>query len=124
MSGPARIEFIPNAGACLATTNVLERRGLVRWMVRRPSQAPADNGWQIMSHVDDSAYLNDTSNWQIVDFNDLCAIEPALIGIWDLPVGSDLQLVRDEQGISIVDTASGRAIPEEALFVPPDLREE
>ena len=116
------IEFIPKAGACLATLNVLEGRGKVRWMVRRPSQAPADNGWQIMSHIDESDYLNDTSNWRIVDFNELCAIEPALIGIWDLPVGSDLQLVRDETGLHIVDTPTGREIPREELFVPPQFR--
>lgn len=118
----SQIEFIPNAGACLATGNVLERRGRVRWMVRRPSQAPADNGWQIMSSVDTSDYLNDTNNWQIVDFNDLCNIEPALIGIWDLPVGSDLQLVEDELGIRIVDTPTGREIPPEDLYVPPQNR--
>ena len=113
------MEFIPGAGACLATRNVIEEKGLVRWMVRGESKAPADNGWQIMSHIDTSEYLNDTSNWQIVDFNDLCAIEPALIGIWDLPVGSDLQIVRDELGIRIVDTPTGREIPVENLYVPP-----
>lgn len=116
------MEFIPDAGACLATTNVIEGKGLVRWMVRTHSQAPADNGWQIMSHIDTSDYLNDTSNWQIVDFNDLCAIEPALIGIWDFPVGSDLQIVRDEQGISIYDTPTGREIPLDELYVPPAMR--
>ncbi|WP_281168167.1 DUF2185 domain-containing protein [Propionicicella superfundia] len=119
---PAGIEFIPKAGACLATLNVLEGRGKVRWMVRRPSKAPADNGWQVMSHIDTSDYLNNSANWRIVDFNDLCAIEPALIGIWDLPVGSDLQLVRDELGIRIVDTPTGEEIPLERLYVPPQHR--
>jgi len=38
------IEFIQKSGACLATKNVLERRGLVRWMVRVPSTGGADNG--------------------------------------------------------------------------------
>lgn len=116
--------FIQSAGACLATKNVLERRGQVRWAVSRPSRAPADNGWQIMSHIDDSAYLNDTSNWEIVDYNDLCAIEPALIGIWDFPVGADLQLVRDEQGIYFVDMVTNQPVPESALFVPEQFREE
>ena len=118
------MEFIPGAGACLATRNVIEKKGLVRWMVRGESKAPADNGWQIMSHIDTSEYLNDTSNWQIVDFNDLCTIEPALIGIWDLPVGSDLQIVLDELGIRIVDTPTGREIPVENLYVPPSQRAE
>jgi hypothetical protein len=113
-----RIEFIRGAGGCLVTKNVLDGAGLVRWMVRRPSKAPADNGWQVMSHIDTSEYLNDSSNWQITDFNELCMIEPALIGIWDLPVGSDLQLVRDELGIRIVDTPTGREIPAEELYNP------
>lgn len=116
------MEFIPNAGACLATLNVINRTGVVRWMVRLPSQMPADNGWQIMSHLDTTEYLNDLANWQIVDFNDLCAIEPALIGIWDMPVGSDLQIVRDELSIRIFDTPTGREIPVEAWYVPPDKR--
>lgn len=91
------IEFIPKAGACLATTNVMERRGLVRWMWRRPSQTGVDNGWRIMSHIDTSEYLDVRDNWQIVDYNDVCYIEPALVGIWDFKVGSDLQIVRDER---------------------------
>ena len=95
------MEFIPGAGACLATRNVIEKKGLVRWMVRGESTAPADNGWQIMSHIDTSEYLN-----------------------WDLPVGSDLQIVRDELGIRIVDTPTGREIPVENLYVPPSQRAE
>lgn len=117
------IEFIPKAGACLASTNVVERRGLVRWMVRVPSSGGADNGWQISSHIDTAEYLRDKSNWQIVSFNDLCNIEPALIGIYDFPVGSDLQIVRDERGINIYDTPTGRQIPAEEFYVPPQFRQ-
>lgn len=115
-------EFIPGAGACLATTNVLSGAGVVRWMVRKPSTAGADNGWRIMSHIDTSDYLSDQASWRVVDFNQVCAIEPALIGIWDLEVGSDLQIVRDELGIRIVDTPTGRQIPAENLYVPPQDR--
>lgn len=117
-------EFIPNAGACVATKNVLERRGKARWMVRVPSRNPIDNGWQISSHIDTAEYLRDSSNWQITSFNDLCNIEPALIGIYDFPVGSDLQIVRDERGISIYDTPSGRQIPVEEFYIPPQFRGE
>lgn len=115
-------EFIPRAGACLATHNVLEGRGRPRWMVRERSQNPSDNGWRIMSHLDTSDYLSDSANWQVADFNRICAIEPALIGIWDLAVGSDLQLVDDELGIRVVDTSTGQQIPEDNLYVPPDKR--
>lgn len=111
-------EFIPKAGACLVSENVLSGAGRVRWMVRGESQAPVDNGWRIFSHIDTSEYLADAGNLRVTDFNQVCAIEPALIGIWDLPVGSDLQIVDDGERIQIVETATGRVIPEEELFVP------
>lgn len=120
---PDYIEFIPKAGACTVTKNVLSGQGKVRWMVREPSKGPADNGWIIMSHLDTSEYLQDGSNWDIADFNSVCMIEPALIGIWDFPVGSDLQIVRDDKGIHIVDTPTGREIPHEEHFVPPQFRD-
>ena len=116
------IEFIPKAGACLATTNVLERRGKVKWMWRRPSQNGADNGWRVMSDIDTPEYLNVASNWKIVDFNDVCHIEPALIGIYDFEVGSELSINRDHQGIRVVDTPTGRTIPPENFYVPKRFR--
>ncbi|SHV14651.1 Protein of uncharacterised function (DUF2185) [Mycobacteroides abscessus subsp. abscessus] len=117
------VEFIPTAGVCLTTKNVMERRGMVRWMKRDPSSRPADNGWRIFSHIDTAEYLEDPTNWQIEDYNNVCLVEPALIGIYDFPVGSDLQIVRDERGISIYDTPTGRRIPEETFYVPPQFRE-
>lgn len=115
------MEFIPKAGASLTTKNVLSGAGRVKWMVREESKAAADNGWRIFSSIDTTEYLADSSNMQIVDFNRLCEIEPALIGIWDFPVGADLQIV-DEDRIMIVDNASGREIPPENFYVPPSKR--
>ncbi|CEH14720.1 Domain of unknown function DUF2185 [Ceraceosorus bombacis] len=118
----APIEFIADAGACLASTNVVSGAGRVKWMVREVSQAAADNGWRIFSDIDTQEYLADSENMQIVDFNLVCEREPALIGIWDLPVGSDLQIVDEGDGISIVHTDTGIAIPREQMFVPEQWR--
>ncbi|MDR0990779.1 MAG: DUF2185 domain-containing protein [Propionibacteriaceae bacterium] len=116
------IQFIPKAGACLLSKNIIEGKGRVRWMVRETSKVPVDNGWRIFSHIDDSAYLANPNNLQVVDFNQACMFEPALIGIWDFPVGSDLQITEDENGIHVVDTPTGQEIPRERFFVPPDQR--
>jgi len=105
------IEFIPGAGACIASKNVLSGAGRVRWMVREESRAGADNGWRIFSHLDTTEYLHDADNMEVVDFNRVCEIEPALIEIWDLPVGSDLQIVDEGDGIRVVDTRTGEEIP-------------
>lgn len=117
-------EFIPHSGACLATGNVMDRRGKVRWMVRVPSTGGADNGWQILSEIDTSEYLKDKNNWRIVAYNDVCHIEPALIFIYDFPVGSDLEIVRDGSRTSIVDSITGREVPPELFYVPPQYRED
>ncbi|WP_106850451.1 DUF2185 domain-containing protein [Blastococcus sp. Marseille-P5729] len=114
-----QIVFIPNAGACMTTKNVTSGVAPVRWMDREPSRdGKVDNGWRIFSAADTSEYLEDTANWQVVDFNTVCNIEPALIGIWDLPIGSQLELRVADGRRSIVDSRTGRVIPEEALFVP------
>jgi len=115
------VEFIPGAGACIASRNVMTGAGRVRWMVRERSANKADNGWRIFSHLDTSQYLADAANLQVVAFNQVCSIEPALIGIYDFPVGSDLQLV-DDGRIRIVETATGREIPPENFYVPPAAR--
>ena len=112
------IEFIPGAGACLASKNVLSGAGRIKWMVREESRAPADNGWRIFSDVDTTEYLHDANNLVITDFNSVCELEPALIGIWNLPVGSDLQIVDEGDGIHIVDTATGQPVPADELYVP------
>lgn len=114
------IEFIPDAGACLVSRNVLSGAGRIKWMVREESRAPQDNGWRIFSDIDTSDYLHDARNLAIADFNSVCELEPALIGIWNLPVGSDLQIVDEGRGIEIVDTATGRQVPTERLYVPGD----
>ena len=111
--------IIPDAGACLASKNVLSRAGRVRWMLRYESKNRVDNGWRIFSHIDSSEYLANPNNLEVVDFNEVCAIEPALIGIWDFPVGSDLQIVDDGQRIRVVDTPTGEEIPEDSFYIPP-----
>lgn len=117
-------EFIPKAGACLTSKNVLSGAGRVKWMVREESKAAVDNGWRIFSDIDTSEYLADAANMQIADYNRLCAIEPALIGIYDLPVGSDLQLVDDGDRTRIVDTATGDTVPVRRFYLPPQYRAE
>lgn len=116
------MEFIPQAGLCLASKNVLSGAGWIRWLVREESKAPQDNGWRVFSHIDTTEYLHQASNLEIVDYNRVCELEPALIGVWDFPVGSDLQIVVGEDGTTVVDTATGRVIGPEEFFVPPQYR--
>ena len=90
--------FIENAGAAIVSRKIVERTGNIKWLTREAPIAPQDTGWRILSDRDTDEYLADPANMTVVDFNDICDIEPACIGIYDLPIGSDIQLVVEPDG--------------------------
>ena len=90
--------YITNAGAAIVSRKIVERTGNIKWLTREAPIAPQDTGWRILSDRDTDEYLADPANMTVVDFNELCALEPACIGIYDLPVGSDIQLVVEPDG--------------------------
>ena len=90
--------YITNAGAAIVSRKIVERTGNIKWLIREAPIAPQDTGWRILSDRDTDEYLADPANMTVVDFNDICDIEPACIGIYDLPVGSDIQLVVEPDG--------------------------
>jgi hypothetical protein len=51
----------------------------------------------------------------VCDFNTIANIEPALIGIYLLPVGSDLQLVKEEGEITFFDNLTEKEV--EQIYV-------
>ena len=81
------ITFINNAGAAIVSRKIVERTGNIKWLTR-----------EVLSDRDTAEYLDDPKNMTVVDFNELCDIEPACIGIYDLPIGSDIQLVVEPDG--------------------------
>ena len=91
-------KYIINAGAAIVSRKIVERTGNIKWLTREAPIAPQDTGWRILSDRDTDEYLADPANRTVVDFNDICDIEPACIGIYLLPVGSDIQLVVEPDG--------------------------
>ena len=111
-------EFIADAGNCLVTRMVLVESSETLSMMRRPSQRADDNGWRIMSLADSVEDVDNPETWHFVDFNEVCAIEPALTTIWSYPVGSALLLVREGEHVVIVDTFTGQPVPAEPADAP------
>ena len=93
-----RPTYIQGAGAAIVSRKIVERTGNIKWLTREEPFAPQDSGWRILSDRDTDEYLADPANMTVVDFNEICDIEPACIGIYDLPVGSDIQLVVEPDG--------------------------
>ena len=91
-------DCIPRAGGCVVSKNVMNKVAPVRWMVRHEPLNPMDNGWRVFSDMDTEEFVADSQNMTVVDYNTLCDIEPACIPVFALPVGSDVQLVIDDEG--------------------------
>jgi hypothetical protein len=97
-----------NSGGSVVSKNILERRGRLRWAVRELPKNPVDNGWLFFSEIDDEAYLADPANLQVVSFATVAAIEPAVIPILHLPVGTDLVFVHEDGRVILIDDSTGQ----------------
>jgi len=103
-------EYVAGAGASLVSRRILDGSGRLKWAFREPSANPSDNGWRFFSDADDDSTINAPGGVVVSDFNRLADLEPAVIGIYPLPVGSDLQLVIEGGHRWFVDNATGARI--------------
>ncbi|AAU19321.1 conserved hypothetical protein [Bacillus cereus E33L] len=104
------IEFIEKAGACIVSKNIINETGKLKWILREQSIDAVDNGWRFFSEIDDDDYINNPDNLVVCDFNTVANIEPAILGIYELPIGSDLQLVSENGKIRFVDNLTGKEV--------------
>jgi hypothetical protein len=106
----AKIEFIKDAGACIASRRIIDGAGYLKWAIREASVNPVDNCWRFFSAADDAEYINNTDNLVVCDYNTVAEIEPAIIAIYLFPVGSDLQLVVEHGKPYFVDNITGKKV--------------
>ncbi len=83
--------FISNAGGMIITKSLLEGKSKLKWIFRENSTNAADNGWRAIGDTDTQEYINNSKNMTVVDFNTFANIEPAILAIYNLPVGTDLE---------------------------------
>lgn len=103
-------DFVPSSGASVVSRRIMDKTARLRWLVRNAPITPQDNGWRFFSELDDDAYAADPDNFEIASFNSVASIEPAVIPVLHLPVGTDLELVRDDTGKRFVDSTTGEEI--------------
>lgn len=73
-----------NMGGSIASKNILEKNGRIKWCFREESVNVIDNGWRFLSEVDTDDYLQDASNMVVCDWGTLFEIEPAIAPIFNL----------------------------------------
>lgn len=102
---------IPGAGDTIVSKSILEGTAQLKWLFRRESNR--GNGWVAFGDTDTQAYVDDTKNLRVVDFNTLAKIEPAILDVFYMPAGTDLELRKDRTGTYFVDTKTGKEIREQ-----------
>ena len=96
-----------NMGGSIASRNIIEKKGKIKWCVKEKSVDSLDNGWRFFSEYDTQEYLNDSSNMLVCDWGTLFEIEPAISLIFDLPIGTDLTLIYEGEKKYFVNTLTG-----------------
>ena len=82
-----------NMGGSIVSRNILENKGRVKWCIREEPVHAVDNGWRFLSEIDTDEFLEEVSNMVVCDWGTIFEIEPAIMPIFDMPVGTELTLV-------------------------------
>ncbi|MDD2592700.1 MAG: DUF2185 domain-containing protein [Erysipelotrichaceae bacterium] len=94
-------------GGCVVSRNILNGLGNVKWCIRESSCNELDNGWRFLSDIDTVEFLADSSNMAVCDWGTIVNIEPAVIEIFNMPVGTDIMLVNENNLKKFVYTETG-----------------
>lgn len=101
-------EYIPGAGGCIVSKSILEGKSKLKWFFRQ--KEGLGNGWIAFGDTDTQEYLDDAKNLAVVDFNTLANIEEAVVKVFYMPVGTDLEFREDASGKYFVDNKTGQEI--------------
>lgn len=102
--------YIQGAGGTIVSKSVLNGTSKLKWLFRQESEH--GNGWIAFGDTDTQEYVNDANNMAVVDFNTLANIEPTVVNVFYMPMGSDLEFRSDKTGKYFVDTRTGKEIRE------------
>lgn len=103
-------EYIKGAGGTIVSKSILDGTSKLKWLFRQESEH--GNGWIAFGDTDTQEYVNDVKNMTIVDFNTLANIEPTVVNVFYMPIGTDLEFRSDKTGKYFVDTRTGKEIRE------------
>ena len=99
-----------NMGGSLVSRNILENKGRIKWCFREESVSPVDNGWRFLSEIDTDEFLRQPSSMVICDWGTVFEIEPAIMPIFDMPVGTELTLIYENQRKFFADSNTGKPV--------------
>ena len=97
-------------GAVIMTRSVFQGQRKARWVFREKAFDRNDTGWRIVGDGDTQGYINHEENILLLDLKTIEHVEPIIMEIIDLPIGTELELHDDEEGKYFTDTTTGERI--------------
>lgn len=97
-------------GGCVISNNIINGKGILKWCVKDTPIDNVDTGWRFFSDIDTEEYLNNSSNMSAYSFDKLVDIEPAILFIYDMPIGTDLILITEDNNKIFIDNKTGEKI--------------
>lgn len=97
-------------GGCVATKNLLQKKGTLKWCYKDVPVNDLDNGWRFLSDIDTQEYLNDPSHSVVCDWNTIVEIEPAVLPLFYLPIGTDLVFVEENGRKFFISAKTGKEL--------------
>ena len=97
-------------GASIVSNNILENKANIKWILRENSVNELDNGWRFLSEIDTEEYLSHAENMLICDWSTIVEIEPAVLSIFNMPIGTELILIYEGEKKYFIDSSSGQKL--------------
>ncbi|MEK4628237.1 DUF2185 domain-containing protein [Solibacillus sp. FSL R7-0682] len=97
-------------GGSVVSKNIINNLGNLKWCIKEKPVNDIDNGWRFLSDIDTDEFLAAPSNMSICDWGTIIEIEPAIINIFDMPMGTDITLVSENNNKYFVYTDSGEKV--------------
>lgn len=97
-------------GASIVSNNILKNKANIKWIFREDAVDELDNGWRFLSEIDTEEYLSNPENMSVCDWSTIVEIEPAVLSIFDMPIGTELTLIYEGERRNFIDTNTGSKI--------------
>ena len=97
-------------GASIISNNILENKANIKWILREESVNELDNGWRFLSEIDTEDYLSHAENMSICDWSTIVEIEPAVLSIFNMPIGTELTIIYEDERVCFLDTITGQKL--------------
>jgi hypothetical protein len=97
-------------GVATVSNNILNGVGRLKWCVRDNPIGEDDTGWTFLSEIDDDEFCADSGNFSIIPYIKVFKIEPAVLWIFEMPIGTDIQLIIKKGKRDFVDNNTGKII--------------